>query len=346
MTAPTLLAVGTRTPESGGRGVGLATWWWTGDAATSTPIDHVDLASPTFLAQHPTLPLLYATSELDDGVVSTVTVAADGTLRVIDERPTGGSGPAHLCVAPDGKHLLVAHYGDGTLAPFALNESGRIVSAGTLVRHHGHGPDPDRQDAPHVHQVVPAGDEFLVCDLGNDTITAYRFDGDDLVVVSQVLTPAGSGPRHLAQMADGETAFVTAELDNGLLWFERDAATPWSLRYRVPAAGPLDPDAEVVNQPSHLEFTDDEQYVLVGNRGKNRITVFDVGGGEPIFVCDADAGWPRHFTQVGPHVLVASQREHRITVLHFDRTAETLVSAGELAVDSPMCLLPLRTPTA
>src|SRR5690606_33299654 len=108
--------------------------------------------SPTFLAAHPTLPLVYAVSELTDGLLTTLAVGDDGTLRVLDECPTGGDSPCHLTVSPDGRHLLVAHYGDGTLTPFTLTPSGRVIAAGPVVRHEGSGPDPERQDGPHVHQ--------------------------------------------------------------------------------------------------------------------------------------------------------------------------------------------------
>src|ERR1043165_9681083 len=45
--------------------------------------------SPSFLAQHPTLPILYAVNELDaDGTVSAFTVAADGELAPLAVQPT------------------------------------------------------------------------------------------------------------------------------------------------------------------------------------------------------------------------------------------------------------------
>src|SRR4051794_41818197 len=76
--------------------------------------------SPSFLAQHPALPILYAVNELEsDGTVSAFTVAADGELTPLSSRPTGGSDPAPLSGTPGGRLPLVAHHprGPGAGAP-------------------------------------------------------------------------------------------------------------------------------------------------------------------------------------------------------------------------------------
>ncbi|WP_196073064.1 lactonase family protein [Nakamurella alba] len=338
--APQLIALGTYTKSTGGRGPGVRTLWWTGDPATSTFAGTAAIASPSFLCAHPSLPLIYAVGELDQGVITTIAVD-NGQLSVIDEQPTGSSAPCHLAFTPDGRHLVIAGYGSGDLTVFGVNESGRLTGRTELLAHQGRGPHPIRQDAPHVHQVVAAPDgEMLACDLGNDTITGYRVQPDGTLSLRDLVNaPEGSGPRHLALSADGETAYVTAELDSGLLWYERDGQGPWVLRYRVPSTGPVTPLEN--NLPSHVAFTADEQYLLVANRGNDVLSVFDVGGGEPIFVGDAPTGRnPRHFSIVGDHVLVAAQDDDAITVLRLDEYG-TLTPADSLDLGSPTCILPL-----
>jgi 6-phosphogluconolactonase (cycloisomerase 2 family) len=64
--------------------------------------------SPSFLAQHPSLPVLYAVNELDQGTVAAFAVGADCTLTPLAVRSTGGADPCHLAVTADGRHLVVA----------------------------------------------------------------------------------------------------------------------------------------------------------------------------------------------------------------------------------------------
>src|SRR4029453_5777815 len=80
--------LGCYTGETGGEGEGIALLRRdpsTGDltrlgVAVRTP-------SPSFLAQHPTLPVLYAVNELDAGTVSAFAVGTDGTLTELAVRP-------------------------------------------------------------------------------------------------------------------------------------------------------------------------------------------------------------------------------------------------------------------
>jgi 6-phosphogluconolactonase len=337
-SAPALVALGCYTSETGGRGPGVAL-----ARVTHSGLEIIDTAavpSPSFLARHPRLPLLYAVSELDEGRL--VTLSFEGEeLLVLDDRPTGGSLPCHVSVLPDGSALVVAQYGSGSVAGWPLGVDGLPVGAGNVLQHNGSGPHPDRQTSPHVHQatVAPTG-EVTVCDLGTDTITSYRVADGQLERRHVSTAPPGSGPRHLALSEDGETAYVTAELDNGLLWFERDGDGPWSLRYRVPATGPRPVDGP--NLPSHLAFTPDENYLLVANRGADVISVFDVGGGEPIFVGDVDAGVePRHFQLIGDLLLVAAQSGDEIRMLRMDLDRGSLALLGTLPIGTPSCVLPL-----
>ena len=107
--------------------------------------------SPSFLVQHPTLPILYAVNELEtDGTVSAFTAGEDGSLTPLSVQPTGGSDPAHLSVTADGRFLLVANYTSGSVAVHPLDPEGAPGERSDLLDLEGSGPDGERRDREHL----------------------------------------------------------------------------------------------------------------------------------------------------------------------------------------------------
>jgi len=110
--------LGCYTGESGGEGEGIALLRrdpLTGDltrlgVAARTP-------SPSFLAQHPQLPVLYAVNELDAGTVTAFAVADDASLTPLTVQSTGGSAPCHLAAA--GRRVGFGHGDRSGRAPAA-----------------------------------------------------------------------------------------------------------------------------------------------------------------------------------------------------------------------------------
>src|SRR6266536_1645244 len=101
MVSSRLLAVGSYTPEVGGNGTGVTTFWLDEDSGGLARNAELPLAAPAWLEWHPTLPVLYAANELEAGRVTAIAVG-DGHLRVLGAaRSTGGAAPCHLAVTPD-----------------------------------------------------------------------------------------------------------------------------------------------------------------------------------------------------------------------------------------------------
>ena len=82
--------------------------------------------SPSFLALHPNGAFLYAAGENTHfggkpvGAVSAFSRdAKTGQLTLLNQQSSGGAGPCHLAVDPTGKCVLVANYGDGSIAALA-----------------------------------------------------------------------------------------------------------------------------------------------------------------------------------------------------------------------------------
>src|SRR5215469_18588423 len=177
-TPVSFVYIGSYTAGAGGHGRGIAL------AARDPETGRLEirgiaaeLGSPTFLGWHPTLPVLYATSEPDQ-TVSAFRADPGGALHLLGTQETGGELPCHVSVHPSGSFLCVANYGSGSFSVHALGSGGRLAERRQVVQHEGSGPHESRQTGPHVHstQPAPGGEYLIVADLGTDTVTSYPVD--------------------------------------------------------------------------------------------------------------------------------------------------------------------------
>jgi 6-phosphogluconolactonase (cycloisomerase 2 family) len=292
------------------------------------------------VAHHPTRPVLYAVNEITDGGVSAFELTADATLTPWGSWPTGGALPCHLTVAPGAGHLLVANYGTGSIASIALDADGRPGYLADLVVHQGAGKDPERQEAPHAHQVIATADAVFVVDLGIDSILRYRLDPTNGTLGSgepAAVLPPGTGPRYLA-MAPSGLVYLVAELA-GTVTVLRPGPARWEELGSVPTStSPVDTLA------SEIAVSPDGRWLYVANREPGTISVFSLGDELPTMVGEVHTGgsWPRHFVLVEPHLYVANQLSHTVAVFRVDPTTGIPSPTGDvLATPSPTCLLPV-----
>ncbi|MFE0147415.1 lactonase family protein [Nonomuraea sp. NPDC059007] len=279
--------------------------------------------SPSFLAAHPALPVLYAAGELGEGVL--LSYATGGGLSETGRRTSGGDSPCHLAVHPSGTLLAAANYGDGVASLHHLDADGRFTGEPILLPHQGSGPHPDRQRGPHAHQCVFHGDVLHVSDLGTDEIRRYTLTGDALEPVR--LAP-GMGPRHLVFTPDGRV-YVAGELDGTLRAYDADG---WRELWQAPASA-----AAGVNFPAHVDAADGRLYIL--NRGPNTLSVFTADG-DKLAELPSGGDWPRHFAIAGDTLWIANQNSG--TVDAFTLAGGLPAPTGEtIAVKSPACVLPV-----
>ncbi|MET7462313.1 beta-propeller fold lactonase family protein [Nonomuraea sp. NPDC005501] len=278
------------------------------------------IASPSFLAAHPDLPVLYAVGELEQGWL-TAFRAEDG-LSPLAERPSEGRFPCHVAVHPSGTLLAVANYGDGTLSLHRLDERGAFTGAAVALRHEGSGPVADRQEGPHAHQAVFHEDVLHVSDLGTDEIRRYTLDGEPL---EPLRLPPGTGPRHMTFA--GSRLYVVGELDGVVTAIDGGS--------RVTGAASR---AAAGNQPSHLEVAGD--FVYVANRGPDTVSVLRADDLTPVTEVPSGGAWPRHFAIDGDRMYVANQHSGGVTVFALEDGVP--VPTGEAyEVESPGCVLPV-----
>ncbi|WP_422773493.1 lactonase family protein [Plantactinospora sp. WMMC1484] len=336
-----IVYIGCYTVESGGRGTGIVAARRDADTgglellgvAAATP-------SPSFLARHPRLPVLYAVNELAEGTVSAWTVQPDGALTALPVRSTGGADPCHLAVDPEGTFLYVANYGSGSVAVHPLDRTGAPGDRSDLVVHDGRGPVPDRQAGPHAHMVSPdpAGTGLLAVDLGADTLYRHHRDAAGrLRTTARIPTAPGTGPRHLARHPDGRRCFVAGELDASVTTYAWDGPDRLAERGRVRASerpGPV--------QPSEIAVGPDGRFLYLANRGAGTVTVFALDAEVPRHLAEVRGigDWPRHLALLGEHLYVAEERADAVAVFAVDR--ESGIPAApptRVAVASPTCVL-------
>jgi 6-phosphogluconolactonase len=296
--------------------------------------------SPSFLAQHPRLPVLYAVYEIEGaGTVSGFTVGADHSLTPLAVQPTGGSDPAHLAVSPDGRYLLVANYTSGSVAVHPLAADGAPGERTDLLDLVGRGPDPDRQAGAHAHMVRPDRGEWLIADLGSDRVWRCRLDqfsGRLTMLPPAVVAKPGTGPRHLRHSADGALLLV-GELSGTLGWYRPGPDGSLVLQGDVGTTA-----VAGTNYPSEIITGRDGRFVYVGNRGANTVSTFAWDGERAERVAEVPAGgeWPRHMTLLGDHLYVANQMSQTVMTFRVDSATGRLAPQGApMAEPSPTCLL-------
>jgi 6-phosphogluconolactonase len=333
--------VGGYTGDKGGEGEGIALL--RRDPRTGT-LTRLGIAartpSPSFLAQHPTLPILYAVNELESGAtVSAFTVDAGAELTPFSVQPTGGADPAHLAVTPAGRHLLVANYASGSVAVLPLDADGAPGERCDLLDLTGDGPIADRQAGPHPHMVLPDGDGLLVADLGADRVWRCRLDpisGRLTLLPPAVVARPGTGPRHLRRSADGALLLV-GELAGTLSWYRPGSGGGWDLVGEVATSTLAGPTC-----PSEIVVRADGRFVYVANRGPGTVAAFAWDGRRATLVAEVPTGgeWPRHLALVGEHLYVANQFSHSVTTFRLDAESGIPVAQGESTGEaSPTCLL-------
>ncbi|HTT92400.1 MAG TPA: lactonase family protein [Acidimicrobiales bacterium] len=332
--------------EQGGEGIYLLE-----RAGGDGPLHVVGLAapatSPSFLALHPSKPVLYAVLEGDVGQVEAFAVRAGGELASIGRAPSLGSQPCHLSVLPASGAVAAANYGSGEIVVIPTDQSGGFSArAPRSLAGHGRGPDTQHQDGPHAHVVAPAPDgHILAADLGADLVRIFTEDPSlpELRPVAEMNLPAGGGPRHMA-FGPYPFVYVLLELTSSVAVLRAEGTySRLSLLDEVPAFVEPVPAgtwaAEITYQQRH-------GMLYVSLRGADRICSLraDDGGQRLKVVAETPSGgrWPRHFLIDGQMMYVANQYSNEVTCLGIRDADGALFPTGQAAeVPAPACLLPV-----
>jgi 6-phosphogluconolactonase len=350
-----LLLVGTQTAETS-KGI----YAYTFDAATGD-LKQIGLAAeadnPTFLALSPRRDLVFVANELDQhdgkasGAVSSYTLdRKNARLIKINEVASLGGATCHVAVDHTGRSVFAANYSGGSAASFSVSDDGHLSPAVSFEQYTGHGPDPDRQQAPHAHRVTVSPDNrfLLVNDLGLDEIHIYRLDAD-----TAKLTPndppawksaPGAGPRALLFHPSGRWAYCVTEMAStvDVLHWDRKRGTLETMQMLS-----LKPEGyQGVTGGCDIVFDRHAHFAYVADRFDDIIVTFAVSpsDGKLTLLQRTSCGGkiPRHLAldPSGRWLLVANQVSDNIAILARDpRSGQLTPSAKSFPLSKPQCLV-------
>ena len=151
--------------EGAAEGIGLLA----GDEGAPTALSYrgavTETPSPSWLAQHPTLDVVYAALEGDAAVQAFARTGATA-LTPLGDPVEAGLYVCHVAVARSGSYLIASCYGDGRVVRIDLDERGALVPAkadaaaalrAALLGESGGAPTPgaDTPDVGRVSESVP-----------------------------------------------------------------------------------------------------------------------------------------------------------------------------------------------
>ncbi|WP_314424852.1 beta-propeller fold lactonase family protein [uncultured Microbacterium sp.] len=332
-------------------------------AVTQTP-------SPSWLAQHPTLDVVYAALEADAGVQAFVR-SGESSLQPLGEPVAVGDGVCHVAVAPRGDFVVASCYGDGRVVRIGVDPQGRLiadavnkaaelraallgepleaaapagVAASASDPYAGARTAEGGERVSHAHAAAFLADgRIATTDLGFDLVRIWRHGAHGLILDHEVALPMGTGPRHMVVHPSGHLHVVT-EYSCEVFTLAAGVDGTWAVVGSVLTS----PIAEIgTDFPAELARSRDGQFVYTALRGSNTIAALRVRGAgeslEPFALADSGVDWPRHHLVHEGKMLVAGQRSDTVALLDLDeRTGAPLGIRHRTVVPTPTHFLPVR----
>jgi 6-phosphogluconolactonase len=314
------------------------------------------LKNPSFVAIHPQGRYLYAVSEVLEyagrpgGSVGAFSRDPEtGALALLNQQPSHGTAPCHLCVDQTGQFVLAANYGGGSICVLPIEQDGTLGEATDFVQHRGSSVHPRRQEGPHAHSVTldPANRFAFVADLGLDRIMVYQLD-----LANGKLLPhdepwaqvhAGAGPRHFAFHPNGRYAYVIHELNSTLTVFAYDPAR--GTLKELQTLSTLPEGFTDTNYCADVHVSPSGRFVYGSNRGHDSIVIFQVDQdtGQLTYVDHepTQGKTPRNFAidPGGVFLLAANQDSDTIVTFRIDQQTGRLEPTGHVtSVSMPVCV--------
>ncbi len=336
-----------------------------GELAYAATVSGPGTINPSYLTLAPDKSCLYAVNEITGGNApqgnapqgkgphGTVSAFAidpvTGNLSYLNQQSTHGLAPCYASIEPGGRYCLVANYETGSLCVLPVQADGRLGEATDTVQFSGSGPNPERQEGPHAHMILPGPDGGLIfaIDLGTDRLMAFRLDRERgrLVPADPPWTqlPPGSGPRHLAFHPHRPFTYVISELQSTITVFhagERQEALE-----AVQTVSTLPADFKGANLGAEIKIAPSGRFVYASNRGDDSLAIYAVDQETGVLALvghtSTQGVGPRDFAidPSGRLLLVANQDTDTVVTFWIDPDSGRLSATGHVAnVPTPVCL--------
>lgn len=343
--------IGTYTSKDGSKGIYRSSFD-PNSGAIGEPELVAEADSPSFLAIAPNRQSLYAVNEVGQfqgqrgGAVSAFAIdAGTGSLRLINQQPTYGSGACYVSTDTIGKVVMVANYGGGNVAAYPINADGSIGEASAVIDHGDEG----SEAKAHAHSILAAPDNrfALAADLGMNRLIVYRLEAATATLGAHdpafAQLPEKSGPRHFAFSGDGRFVYLINEHGGTITVFAYDAQAGRLSEVQSISTLPEDWDGKIWCADIHLHPSG--KFLYGSNRGHESIVIYavDADSGRLMLVGHQSSGGrtPRNFAidPTGSYLLAAHQDSDNIVVFRIDPQTGRLAETGhEMAIAKPVCI--------
>jgi 6-phosphogluconolactonase len=277
-----------------------------------------------------------------------------GKLKLINQQPTD-SCPCYISIDKAQKYAFVANYASGSLTVYPLAENGSLLPAIQQIQNEGDGPDPERQEKPHVHAAVLSPDEgqVLFTDLGTDQVHIYNYKPTETPPISPagaslLKVVPGHGPRHIVFSPDKKFMYLITEMGGSVYVYNYEDLQPRRLQV-------ISLSAEDFNGAlggGDLQVSPDGKFLYASNRGDaNEIVVFAISPatGALAFIerisCMGKSPRNMAIDPSGNFLLVANENSNDIYVYRINKQKGQLTLTGSrTSISSPCCLKFITVP--
>jgi len=266
-------------------------------------------------------------------------------MEFINQVSSHGDYPCYIEADRNGKFVLIANYGTGTVAMIGVGADGSLKQEASVHKHEGKGVT-SRQESSHAHCIMASPDGRFIYsnDLGTDKIFLYKNENGDLEPSGIFNAAAGSGPRHLAFHPTKAIVYSINELNGTIDCMHRDTLTGMLKLFQTVSNVTDKNGTEAGSADIHL--TPSGEFLYATNRGNyNNIGVFRVDDktGEliQVDVQSVKGIAPRNFAidPKGKFLLVANQNSGTVLTFKIDYTTGRLDETGiETIVPTPVCI--------
>lgn len=304
------------------------------------------ITNPSFLFITPDKKFVYSVSESPDGSAADAFTFDEKSenLALINSSLTKSDGPCYISATD--KHVFTANYGGGSISVFGRKADGSLTDVLQVIQHVGKGINTERQNEPHVHQVLISPDNkyVLANDLGTDKVTVYQYNPGattNILMPSDTLSvKPGSGPRHATFSRDGKMLYLLQEIDGTVSVIEFEDG-----KLSLIQETSIIKNNKVVIRAADIHLSPDEKFLYATNRGTaNDITCFSVAKNRTLKYkqqISSGGDGPRNFaiTPDGQYVFVAHQQTNNIVVFKRNLKTGMLTNTGkQIEVGAPVCL--------
>ncbi|MBB2145894.1 beta-propeller fold lactonase family protein [Pedobacter sp. LMG 31464] len=308
--------------------------------------------NPSYLVFSPDSSVIYTVNEnhtTKDKLSAIQLNLATAEFKNVNQISAEGSDPCYISIDSKAKHVFAANYTDGTLCCASINKNGALGYPVQVISHKRDSLD-QLHPKTHIHATVlsPNEDFLLVTNLGQDTITVYRYQPNNLAKplddtpFSIFDLSVGAGPRHLRFSENGKYVYVVGELDASLhvLSWENGNLKPIQVLKLMPD------DYQGENSAADLHFGTGGKFLYISNRGDaNQIIIFKVdiltGKAELLQRSATNGLGPRNFaiSPSGDFMIIAHQHSNDLRVFEIDKNLGTINDTGiGYALHSPVCV--------